>query len=61
MLEQDIIWKEQVNKLLEVEQQFNLNDNKKFKIDVIQKSKLYAKNIIDKLLRLYYLIFIKTT
>lgn len=51
LLEQDIIRKKQVNKLLELEPKLNIRKNKE-----IKNSAIYAKVVKNQLLGLYYLV-----
>lgn len=52
------IRKRQVNKLLKLkpEQKINAGDDKKYKVELIYDNKVYAKEAVDQLPRLYYLI-----
>ena len=43
--------------MLDIKPIFNIRNNKKYKIKAICNSKVYAKEDIRQLLRLYYLIF----
>lgn len=45
--------------MLESEQKFNIRNDKKYKIEVIYDNKIYIKEVIKQLLRLYYLVFLK--
>lgn len=58
LLKQDTIRKGWVNKLLEFkpEREFDVRDNKKYEIEAICDSKVYAKEAIGQLPGLYYLI-----
>ena len=56
MLEYDIPRKRQVNELLELKQELNARDNKKYEVKTICNNKVYTKEAIDKLPRLYYLV-----
>ena len=56
LLKQDTIRKKLVNKLhkLKLEQEFNVGDDKKYKVKAIFNIKVYTKVTIDKLITLYY-------
>ena len=57
LLEQDITWKEQMNKLfLEPEPEFDAIDNKEYKVEAIIDSAIYAKEVERHLPGLYYLV-----
>ena len=58
ILEQNTIQKRQVNKLLklESEQELDVRDNKKYELDAICDGKIYAKENISQLSRLYYFV-----
>ena len=57
VLKQNIIRKEQINVNT---MEFNINNNKKYKIEVIWNSILYAKELVsNNLLALFYLILWK--
>ena len=53
LLEQDITKKGQVN---DMQQEFEASDNKKYKVDSIQDTALYARESAGQLLGLYYLV-----
>lgn len=55
-MEKDTIKKKQVNKLLELELELNIEDNKEYKVEAIVDNTIYAKVARDYLLELYYLI-----
>lgn len=56
LLEYDIARRKQVNELLEPEQKFDFGNNKKYKIKAIQDIEVYAKEAVDQLPGLYYLV-----
>lgn len=59
LLEQDTTKKEQFNKVTEFlkpKQNLDIEDNKKYKVEVICDSKVYAKEIKKQLPKIYYLI-----
>lgn len=45
------------NKLLKLKKDPDIRDNKKYKIETICDSKIYAKKVLSQLLKLYYLVF----
>lgn len=56
MLEQDIIWKELIDKKIR-QLDFDISNDKEYKVEVIWDSAVYAKKSkSDHLLRLYYII-----
>ena len=58
LLEQDTIRKRQMNELfLELEPEFDADDNKKYEVEVIIDSAIYTKKAERHLSGLYYLIF----
>ena len=60
LLEQDIIKKKRMNKLfLELKPEFDINNNKEYKIKVIRNSIIYIKKAEKHLISLYYLVFWK--
>ena len=60
LLEQDTTRKERMNELfLELEPEFNAGNNKKYKVEAIKDSAVYAKEIEGNLSNLYYLISCK--
>ena len=52
-MEQDIIRKGQVNKLLDLGPELNAGDDKKYKLKTICNKKVYVKETVDQLSRLY--------
>lgn len=57
----DIIKKQWVNKLLKLELEFNVNKNRKYKVEVIKDCIVETiKAIENKLLGLYYLVSLKS-
>lgn len=52
LLEQDIKRKESINKLLKLEPEFDVGNNKKYKLEIIKNSAVYAIKLIGQLLRL---------
>ena len=58
LLKQDRTRNGRVNKLLkrELEQELDVRDDKKYEVKEIYNSEVYAKEAIDQLLRLYYLV-----
>ena len=61
LLEQDITRKERMNELfLEPELEFDTGNNKEYKVEAIIDSTIYAQEIEEHLLGLYYLVFWKS-
>ena len=61
LLKQDITRKEQMNELFsEPDPEFDVGNNKKYKVEVIIDSAIYAKKAKKYLPGLYYLIFWKS-
>ena len=57
LLEQDTTKKEQINKFAEVlEFEFEPGDDKEYKVEAIQDSTVYTKEVDGHLLELYYLV-----
>lgn len=56
LLKQNVIKKEQINKLLEIESEFNIEKNKEYKVKAICNSKVYTKKTVGQLLGLYCLV-----
>lgn len=56
LLKEETTSKRQVNKLLELEQEFNSGNDKKYKVEVTHNSKVYAKEAVSQLPGFYYLI-----
>lgn len=56
LLEQETTKKRQVNKLLELESEFNVGKYKEYKVEVIKNSATYTKVVEYQLSGLYYLI-----
>lgn len=56
-LKQDITEKSQVNKLLKLELELNIGENKKYKIEAIKNSAVYIEVTENQLPALYYLVF----
>lgn len=58
LLEQNITKKKWINELfLKPKSEFNIGNNKKYKIEVISNNTIYAKKVKKYLPSLYYLIF----
>ena len=53
LLKQDITKKGQINKFLT---EFEISNNKKYEVEAISKSAIYAKKADKYLLELYYLV-----
>ena len=62
LLEQNTTKRRQVNKLLklELEQEPNVEDDKKYEIKKIYNNKIYVKEVVSKLLGIYYYVFWKS-
>ena len=49
-----------MNKIfLKPKQEFNISNNKKYKVEIIKNRVVYIKKIVEYLLSLYYLVFLK--
>lgn len=60
LLEQNTIKKKKVNKLLDIESELDEGENKKYRVEVIKVSVIYAIAAISgQLLGLYYLVSLK--
>ena len=57
LLKQDTTSKKQVDIKDVTELDTNKNDNRKYKVESIHNSAIYAKKSMGHLLRLYYLVF----
>ena len=61
LLKQKTSKKEQINELFpESEQEFDIGNNKKYKVEAIKESNIYAKKTKEYLPGLYYLVFWKS-
>lgn len=57
MLNQDITKKRWFYKLLEPKQKLNIREDKKYKVEIIKDSTVYASKVVEgQLLRLYYIV-----
>lgn len=48
-----------VENVRQIDFNFGNNENKEYKVETIQDSAVYARELVDSLLRLYYLILQK--
>lgn len=56
LLKQDIIKKGRVNKLLKLESELNIRENKEYKVETNKDSTIYTKAAEGQLPGLYYLV-----